>query len=870
MAYSLIPPISKRSKFAHRKRWKRKKVKLLSALVTAGFIFFILSLLGSAVVFGYFAREVPSPDQLTKRNVEQSSKIYARDGALLYNVHGDQNRTLVTLDKIPDDLKKATIAIEDKKFYEHKGFDYQGYVRSVRDVLLDRRVTGGSTLTQQLVKNALLSPERTVTRKIKEFILSVQIERRFTKDQILQIYLNEIPYGGTAWGAEAAANQYFNKHVSDLSLTESAILAGFPQRPSVYSPFGPDPEAYIERTKDVLRRMREDGYITEDQEEKAVKGLPKVKFANFGEGITAPHFALYVKQILEEKYGEKLVQEGGLQVTTSLDLKLQTMAQKVVKDEIAKNGKSLLMSNGAVVIQDTKTGEILALVGSKDYFAKDIQGNFNVPALGLRQPGSALKPFNYLTGFKKGYTPATVFLDVSTDFGGGYRPGNYDDRFHGPQNIRTSLGNSYNIPAVKMLGVNGVSEMIGTLQDFGITTLNDPNQYGLSLTLGGGAIKMLELNNAYATLGNLGKKVEPISILKITDSNGKIIEEFNRDEFIKNPGKQVVTPEHAYLTAHILADRTAKYAAYGTYWADRLNFRSDIAVKTGTSELKIDNWAFGTTPSYTVGTWVGNNDNTPMHPNISSGVTGAAPIWRTVIENVLKGKEIENFTRPEGIVSLTVDSTTGQKPLKGAKTRTEIFTKWQPPPENSMTVKKRICKPSGLLVNKSCEEAGKAIDKVYFVLTDPYIDLFQPGRKQCKPCPPTKVDTKTYTTPVTSSLKASITSPSDGATVGKDFDVTATATGPDAITKVEFYLGGSATPDSVDNVAPYSASFIDVSEDNYEIKVIVYDTKGKTDEDTIDIEVVDGAGVPLDSRLLNGYPNQGFYALDNRRYLFPT
>ena len=867
MAYSLIPPPSKRSKFAHRRHWKRKKIKLASALVTAGFVFFILSLLGSAVVFGYFAREVPSPDKLTTRNVQQSTKIYARDGTLLYNVHGDQNRTLVTLDKVPEHLKKATIAIEDQNFYKHKGFDYQGYARSVRDLVLKKKVTGASTLTQQLVKNALLTPERTVTRKIKEFILSVQIERRFTKDQILQIYLNEIPYGGTAWGAEAASNQYFNKHVWELDLVESAILAGFPQRPSVYSPFGPDPEAYIERTKSVLRRMKEDSYITEKQEADAIKKLPKVKFAKFGEGITAPHFSLYVKQLLEERYGEKLVQEGGLQVTTSLDIKLQSMAQKVVKDEVKKNGKALRMSNGAVVIQNTKTGEILAMVGSKDYFAKDIQGNFNVASQGVRQPGSALKPFNYLTGFKKGYTPATMFLDVSTDFGGGYKPGNYDDRFHGPQSVRNSLGNSYNVPAVKMLGVNGVSDMIGTLQDFGVTTLNDPNQYGLSLTLGGGAIKMLELNNAFAILGNMGKEVKPTAILKIADSNGKIIEEFKADEFIKSEGKQVVTPEHAYLVDHILADRTAKYAAYGTFWADRLNFRSDIAVKTGTSELKIDNGAFGTTPSYTVGTWVGNNNNTPMHPSLSSGVTGAAPIWRTIMENVLKGKQVENFKRPAGVVSFKVDAITGQKPLKGARTKIDLFARWQPPPENSMTVKKRICKPSGLLANESCEKAGKAVDKVYFVLTDPYIDIFRPGSKQCRPCPPTKVDTRTYSSSGSSDLKVIISSPTDGAIVGKDFDINVTATGPDPITKVEFFVGGSATPDAVDNVAPYSASFIDVSDGNYEIKVKAYDSKGETDEDTIDIEVVGGAGAPLGAILFNNYPSPTVFSLDYRRRL---
>src|SRR3990167_1630348 len=298
MAYSLIPPPSKRSKFAHRRHWKRKKIKLASALVTAGFVFFILSLLGSAVVFGYFAREVPSPDKLTTRNVQQSTKIYARDGTLLYNVHGDQNRTLVTLDKVPEHLKKATVAIEDQNFYKHKGFDYQGYARSVRDLVLKKKVTGASTLTQQLVKNALLTPERTVTRKIKEFILSVQIERKYTKDQILQIYLNEIPYGGTAWGVEAAANQYFAKHVWELNLVESAILAGLPQKPTAYSPFGSNPKSYVDRTTDVLRRMREEGHITSEQEKKAIEQLGAVQFASFGGDIKAPHFSLYVKSIL--------------------------------------------------------------------------------------------------------------------------------------------------------------------------------------------------------------------------------------------------------------------------------------------------------------------------------------------------------------------------------------------------------------------------------------------------------------------------------------------------------------------------------------------------------------------------------------------
>ena len=837
MQYSLLPPPSgKNGRLLHKRRWKRKKIKLLNAAVTAGFVLFILFLLSTAVVFGYFAREIPSPDRLTNRNVEQSTKIYDRKGVLLYNVHGDQNRTLVTLDKVPVYLKDATIAIEDKTFYKHKGFDVGGLVRAARDLIFDKRLSGGSTLTQQLVKNALLTPERTVTRKIKEFILSVQIERRYTKDQILQIYLNEIPYGGTAWGVEAASNQYFGKHVWELDLTESAIVAGFPQRPSVYSPFGPDPKAYVERTKDVLRRMREDGYIKPEQEQKALKKLPKVKFAKFGEGILAPHFSLYVKQLLEEKYGTKLVQEGGLQVTTTLDLKLQNMAQKAVAENIRLNGKAYEMSNGAAVIENTKTGEILAMVGSKDYFAKDIPGNFNVATQGLRQPGSALKPFNYITGFKKGYNPATMYIDTRTDFGGGYIPGNYCNCFNGPMPVRVALGSSRNIPAVKMLGVNGVSEVINTLKDFGITTLDDPNQYGLSLTLGGGAIKLYELTNAYAILGNAGKEVKPIAILKIADINGKVIEEFKRDEFTKSEGKQVATPEHVYLINNILSDPVAKYLDYGPYWAHRLNFRKGIAVKTGTSEMKIDNWSFGYSDLYTVGTWVGNNDNKPMSPRLASGITGAAPIYREIMEKLLAGKQLSDFKRPSGVVSAKVNALTGQKPVSGVKTKTELFTKWQPPPDDDMHVTKRICKPSGLLANSSCEEAGKAVTKTYFVLTDPYTRIFQPSLRYCKPCPPTKADKKIYSsTNVDGDFTVKITSPTDGDIVGKDFDVIVTVSSPNPVTKVEFYIGGSATPDAVDNVAPYSGSFLDVSEGNYEIKVIAYDTQGNDVDERIDI-----------------------------------
>ena len=831
--FAPVPPRVKR--ILSRRKSRRLKLRLISGLVTVGFIVFVLFLISAAVAFGFFARNLPSPDKLAEKNFSQSTKIYDRNGILLYNVFGEENRTLVKLDKIPKDLKNATIAIEDKNFYKHKGFDVFGLARAVKDAVFKKKVTGASTLTQQLVKNALLTPERTITRKIKEFILSVQIERRYTKDEILQIYLNEIPYGGTSWGSEAAANQYFGKHVWELNLVESAILAGLPQLPTVYSPFGSDPQAYIERTKDVLRRMREDGYITSKQEEKAVEKLPKVKFAAFGQGIKAPHFAIHVKNLLEEKYGAKMIQEGGLKVTTSLDLKLQNMAQKIVADEIKANGAALRMNNAAVIIENTKTGEILAMVGSKDYFAKDIQGNFNVATSGLRQPGSALKPFNYITGFQKGYTPATIFIDQRTDFGGGYAPGNYCDCFNGPMPVRVALGSSRNIPAVKMLAVNTVSGMVDTLKKFGVTTLNNPSQYGLSLTLGGGAIKLEELTNAYAILGNSGKKVSPTVVIRITDSEGNVIEELGSAE----KQSQVARPEHAYLINHILSDPAAKYLDYGTYWAHRLNFQSNVAVKTGTSEYKIDNWSFGYTPSYAVGVWVGNNDNSPMHPSLSSGVTGAAPIYRSIMERVLRGKKIDNFKRPSGIKSMKVDALTGQKPVSGSKVKTEIFAKWQPPPENDMYVKKRICKPSGLLSNPSCEAVGKAITKTYFVMYDPYTKIYQSNLKYCgSSCPPTKKDPKVYTSKP-GNFTIVITKPSNNATVDSNFNVEVKVSGPNTILAVEFYLdkNENPVPKYTKLNAPFSANFSNVLSGDHTITAKAYDDSGDSVEESINVTV---------------------------------
>lgn len=838
MSYSLLPPPHKgSSRLISRRRASRRKVKIVGALVTALFLFFIVSMMGAVVAFGFFARNLPSPTKLTDRNVQQSTKIFDRHGELLYNVYGDQNRTLVTLDKIPQDLKNATISIEDKNFYKNHGFDFVGILRAVKDLLIEHRVTGGSTITQQLVKKALLSDERTITRKIKEFILAVQIDRRYSKDEILQIYLNEIPYGGTAWGVQAASQQYFAKDVSKLTLTESAVIAGLPQSPSLYSPFSSDSKAYIGRTKDVLKAMRENNYINSDQEKKALEELPNLKFAQFGQDIKAPHFSLYVKKLLEEKYGEQMVLQGGLQVTTSLDLKVQEMAQKKVREVVASQ-KNLRVGNGAAVVEDTKTGQIIALVGSKDYFAKDIPGNYDVATQGLRQPGSSLKPFTYLVGFEKGYTPATMWIDEVIDFGGGYRPTNYDGKSHGPVSARVALASSYNIPAVKQLAVDGVDEFIKTMQDFGITTLNDPSRYGLAITLGGGAVHLYQETNAYAILGNMGKYVKSAPILKVTDSKGNVLEEFKQPE-----ARQVVAPEHAYMINHVLSDASAKYPGYGTYWANQLNFKPNIAVKTGTSDNKVDNWTFGTTPGYTVGVWVGNNDNSPMHPSLSSGITGAAPIFHDIMAEVLKMNPSkynadEKFARPAGIVEARVDALSGMKPGPyTTSTRVDVFAKWQvPTQEDDMHVKVRICQPSGLLASEDCENSGQAVDKIYVVLYDPYTKLFNPSYKKCGPCPPTTVDTNT----TADKPDVNITEPDNNDKVSGFFQVKADVdpVGGTSITNVKFYIDD--VEKGTDSSGPnYSATLntLGLSNGNHTLTVKAFADDGKVGEDSITIKV---------------------------------
>jgi len=641
----------------------------------------------SVIVVLWYSRDLPTPGKLSSMNLSQSTRILDRNGIVLYDIYTGQNRTYVQLPKISKYIKEGTIAIEDKDFYKNDGFSIAGYLRIVRNLLLFQGITGGSTLTQQLVKNALLTSERTIPRKIKEFILAIEVDRKYSKDQILELYLNVAPYGGPNVGVETASESYFGKKAKDLTLVESAILAGMPQRPSYFLPYGSHPKAYISRTQDVLRRMREDGYISKQQEEAAVKELPNVKFLSQTQSIKAPHFSFYVKDLLIKQFGESMVESGGLQITTTLDYKLEEKAETIVKEEV-NNAKGLKVGNGASIVLDPKNGEILAMVGSKDFFATDssgkktdFEGQFNVITQGKRQPGSSIKPVTYATALAKGYTAATLLMDTKTVFpnqgGKDYVPVNYDGKYHGPVQVRFALGNSLNIPAVKMLALVGVRNMLQTAYDMGISgfapTQENISRFGLSLTLGGGEVVPLEFATSYSAFANGGYKVEPVSILKVTDRNGNVLYE-HKDSSSR---KQVLKPEIAFIVSHMLLDNNARLLTFGQYSLLNIGSRQ-VAVKTGTTDDKRDNWAIGWTPNVLVAAWVGNNDNSPMG-SIASGVTGASPIWRRIVLEVIKNRPNQDFQKPNDVIAVMVDSLTGGLPVDGKPTRSEYFIKGTEP-----------------------------------------------------------------------------------------------------------------------------------------------------------------------------------------------
>jgi len=652
----------------------------------------IIILFSSLVIF----KDLPSPQKLGKYEVPLATKIYDRSGKLLYDIYAEQNRTPVPLSDIPGYVRQATIAIEDKDFYRHQGVNpIGGILRAMAATVTGRKLQGGSTITQQLVKSALLTPERSVIRKIKEIILAFWVELLYPKDKILEMYLNQVPYGGTAWGIETAAEKYFGKNVQKLTLAEAALLAGLPQAPTLYSPFGNHPDLAKTRQKEVLRRMVEDGYITEQESEQA--GLQDLNFKHES-GIKAPHFVMFVKERLVDKYGENLVERGGLKVTTTLDLNLQEYAQATVTAEVDKL-TYLRVTNGAALVTKPATGEILAMVGSTDYFASP-SGNFNV-ATAMRQPGSAIKPVNYAIALeKKIVNPATLFLDTPTCFANlakpPYCPRDYDGKFRGPVQLRFALGNSLNIPAVKMLYLNTVRDMVASASAFGLETITDSTRYGLSLTLGGAEVRMTDMAEAFSVFANAGIRKDLVAILKVSDKSGKILEEYQDPNLTKEIpsqlllwGPRVISQETAFLISHILLDNHARQEIFGPSSLLVIPDRA-VSVKTGTTDDLRDNWTIGFTPQRLVVTWVGNNDNTPMNQALVSGVTGAAPIWNKIMKRVLLGKPDIWPKQPDGIVGAQICAVSGLLPPnpdapaggdQGCQTRYEYFIKGTVPSE---------------------------------------------------------------------------------------------------------------------------------------------------------------------------------------------
>lgn len=643
-----------------------KPTKSALSIMTKPYFWWLIGtvFVGLLILLIIILQDLPSPNNLTSsERFAVSTIIYDRNGDQLYEIFADENRIPVKLADLPPHVKYAAIAIEDKNFYRHFGFDLAGIVRALINNARGETIEGGSTITQQLVKNALLTKEKSLTRKAKEALLSVATEMIYSKDQILEMYLNYISYGGTSVGIEAAAQRYFDKNAKDLTIAEAALLAGLPQAPSKYSPFGSNPERAKERQLEVIRRMVEDKYISELEGEDAKSQT--LNYALSQTEIKAPHFVFYLRDMLYEKYGVETVEKGGLRVYSTLDSDIQQAAQASLSAEL-KTLERLNVSNGAAMVTKPNTGEILAMVGSKDYFNDEIDGNVNV-AISLRQPGSSIKPIMYAVAMQeKLLNPGSVLLDIPTCFTVSgqkpYCPKNYDGSFKGPVTIRQSLGNSLNIPAVKALRLIGVERFIDWAKKFGISTWTDPSQYGLSLTLGGGEVKMIDMAQAFSIIADQGIKVPLTPYTKITDYKGKVLEEIdlqerqddlnyllNYEDFAKNDLQRVLDPAPAYLTAHIMQDNQARTAAFGPN-SQLVIPNQVVSAKTGTTNNLKDNWTVGFTPEYLTIVWVGNNDGSPMNPYLVSGITGAAPIWHDIMTYILKGKEPKWQTKPADVV----------------------------------------------------------------------------------------------------------------------------------------------------------------------------------------------------------------------------
>jgi 1A family penicillin-binding protein len=688
---------------------------LLSLAAVVGL--FLLAICLMAAGYAAIAADLPAPEALQGRSASfMSTRIYDRNGNLLHEIldPGGGRRILVPYNEISPHLINATVATEDERFWQHPGVDPIAFIRAVYYNLSERRIVSGfSSIPQQLVRLVLLSPEertqQTVSRKIREAVLASEVSRRYTKQEILEIYLNEINYGNLAYGIEAAAETYFGKSAGELDLAEAAFLAGLPQAPAYWDPYT-NPEGAKRRQGVVLDLMVEAGYVSRSEAEAAKAKDMELQPPQLR--VEAPHFVTWVQQLLEEKYGADVLYRSGLRVTTTLDSRLQTIAQQEARAHLEQL-QDRHATNAALVAIKPDTGEILAMLGSADFYDAEIDGQVNV-ALRLRQPGSSIKPVTYVTAFEKGWTPATLIWDVTTEFqdalGRPYVPKNYDGEEHGPVLVREALARSLNIPAVKTLDFVGLPAMLDTAHRLGIESLNRPD-YGLSLTLGGGDVTLLELTSAYATFANGGQRVPPVAILRIEDSSGQVIEEYRQPA-----GEQVISPQHAYLITDILSDNDARAPSFGAN--NVLKLSRPAAAKTGTTDDWRDAWTVGYTPDLVAGVWVGNADNTAMK-NVA-GSRGAGPIWHNFMESALEGQPARQFARPEGIEAFEICVDGGALPSEACppdRRRTEIFAAGQGPlgPEYAFHQFVRVDRSTEALATEYCP-ADLIEERYYLVL----------------------------------------------------------------------------------------------------------------------------------------------------------
>lgn len=628
-------------------------------------------------VLWFASLKIPDLDSFDEKLLAESTKIYDKTGeVMLYNVNQDVKRSVVPFEEISDDLKHAAIAIEDAEFYNHNGVRPISFARAMLVNLFSGSYSqGGSTITQQVVKNGLLTTEKTISRKVKEWVLALKLEKTIDKDTILNLYLNGNPYGGNLYGVEEASLAFFGKQAKDVTLAEAAYITAVTRAPTYYSPYGNHRDKLDERKNLILKKMKEQGYIDDAQYETAAKEAVEFKRVE-NKGIKAPHFVMYVLEYLEEEYGEEAVRKGNLKVTTTLDYALQEKAEEIVKKHALENEGKFKASNAALVAIDPKTGGILTMVGSRDYFDENIDGNFNVVTSPNRQPGSTFKPFVYAAAFNKGYTPQTVLFDVDTEFSVNctpdhtplfpgvecYSPGNYDDQFRGPMTIKNALAQSINIPAVKALYLVGINEALTLSEQLGVTNLGDKSQYGLTLVLGGGSVSPLEMTSAYSVFANDGMRNEHTAILRVEDATGRVLEEQ------KTEPTRVLSEDTARNISDILSDPNARSANPYFDFSDRR-----VAVKTGTTNDYRDAWTIGYTPAITVGIWVGNNNNTSMEKRVAGFIV--SPMWREIMDEAFKLVPNESFgpapavdpsLKPilrgqwQGGSSYTIDLTTGR------------------------------------------------------------------------------------------------------------------------------------------------------------------------------------------------------------------